>query len=33
MWRVATTLDTAEIEDLNNIINKIDNRSGSNSVT
>lgn len=32
-WRVATTLDSAGIEDLNNINNRIGNRSELNSVT
>lgn len=33
MWRTATTLDSADTEDLSNIICKIDDRSELNSVT
>lgn len=33
MWRTATTLDSADTEDLSNIISKIDDRSELNSVT
>ena len=32
-WRAATALDSTDIEDLNNIINKVDVRSELNSAT